>query len=267
MSRLRPHLALCTFLFTFVALPVYAQNALEGAVIAKYPLTRAKPDKSDIETPGAVILLKKNNLTMYSTDASRHSQVIYKDSKLNPSGMMKFMGAASALNTNSSGVNERNFMAGDKIWIIAVEQAKDGLVVYTLSDPYPSGDVNVRYMGSVKFPFPKNTTPPPDQLLEQVSEVFSVDDAGTSAAKLAATASSPTPPAAAIAPIAPPPPPPDEPVAAAAPPPTISVGEKKADVITDFGQPLKDIKLATKEIFTYKDMKVTFVNGKVSDVQ
>ena len=33
-----------------------------------------------------------------------------------------------------------------------------------------------------------------------------------------------------------------------------------------FGQPARLAKLGPKEIFYYKDMKVTFVNGKVSNV-
>ena len=38
-------------------------------------------------------------------------------------------------------------------------------------------------------------------------------------------------------------------------------------MIATWGQPTKDIKLGAKEIFVYPDMKVTFVAGKVSDVQ
>jgi len=65
-------------------------------------------------------------------------------------------------------------------------------------------------------------------------------------------------------PIAPPPPPADEPIA---PPPTISLGQTKDQVQASFGQPVRVVKLGTKEIEYFKDMKVTFVNGKVTDVQ
>jgi hypothetical protein len=34
-----------------------------------------------------------------------------------------------------------------------------------------------------------------------------------------------------------------------------------------FGQPVKEAKLGAKEIYYYKDMKVTFTNGKVSNVE
>jgi hypothetical protein len=38
-------------------------------------------------------------------------------------------------------------------------------------------------------------------------------------------------------------------------------------VIAGFGQPLRLAKVGTKVIYYYKDMKVTFTNLKVSDVE
>lgn len=61
--------------------------------------------------------------------------------------------------------------------------------------------------------------------------------------------------------IAPPPPPTD------APPPTISIGQTKDQVTAGFGQPLRVANLGGKVIYYYKDMKVTFKDGKVSDVE
>lgn len=59
---------------------------------------------------------------------------------------------------------------------------------------------------------------------------------------------------------APPPPP--------APAPVITIGERKAQVLTDFGEPQRKAANGPKEIFFYTDlkMKVTFVNGKVSSI-
>jgi hypothetical protein len=64
--------------------------------------------------------------------------------------------------------------------------------------------------------------------------------------------------------IAPPPPPADAPPPT---PPTIALGQTMDQVTTAFGQPLKLAKVGTKTILYYKDMKVTFTNGKVSDVE
>ena len=65
-------------------------------------------------------------------------------------------------------------------------------------------------------------------------------------------------------PIQPPPPPLDTPPP---PPKTIALGQTKDLVVATFGQPQKVVKLGTKDIYYYSDMKVTFVNGKVTDVQ
>ena len=61
--------------------------------------------------------------------------------------------------------------------------------------------------------------------------------------------------------IAPPPPPADT------PPPTIALRQTKDEVIAGFGQPMRIVKLGVKEIYYYKDMKVTFTSGKVSNVE
>jgi hypothetical protein len=38
-------------------------------------------------------------------------------------------------------------------------------------------------------------------------------------------------------------------------------------VAAAFGQPLRTAVIGAKEMFFYKDMKVTFTNGKVSNVE
>ena len=67
-------------------------------------------------------------------------------------------------------------------------------------------------------------------------------------------------PAAAPPPIDIPPPPPADPV-------EIKIGQTTDQVIAALGQPLRKAKTATREIYFYKDLKVTFVNGKVKDVE
>jgi len=70
------------------------------------------------------------------------------------------------------------------------------------------------------------------------------------------------------------PPPPQAPVtttdaapSSPGPPPTIALGQSIADVEAINGKPDKVIDLGPKKIYVYKDMKITFTDGKVSDVQ
>lgn len=50
-------------------------------------------------------------------------------------------------------------------------------------------------------------------------------------------------------------------------PQTIQLGQTTDQVRTTLGQPDKIVNLGTKQIYVYKDLKVTFVSEKVSDVQ
>ena len=48
---------------------------------------------------------------------------------------------------------------------------------------------------------------------------------------------------------------------------SIQLGQTIDEVVAALGQPEKAVNLGSKQIYVYKDLKVTFVNGKVSDVQ
>jgi len=45
------------------------------------------------------------------------------------------------------------------------------------------------------------------------------------------------------------------------------LGQTPDEVTAALGQPEKIVNLGAKQIYYYKDMKITFVKGKVSDVQ
>jgi hypothetical protein len=50
-------------------------------------------------------------------------------------------------------------------------------------------------------------------------------------------------------------------------PATIEIGQTTDQVLSALGKPDRIAKVGTKEIYVYKDLKVTFIDGKVSDVQ
>jgi hypothetical protein len=70
-----------------------------------------------------------------------------------------------------------------------------------------------------------------------------------------------TPPAPSAQPVEP-----AQPAQPAAPV-TINLGDSISQVVASMGQPDRIAKIANKEIYFYKDMKITFVDGKVSDIQ
>jgi hypothetical protein len=57
------------------------------------------------------------------------------------------------------------------------------------------------------------------------------------------------------------------PAAPAAPPASVAMGMSPDQVVGILGQPEKIVNLGAKQIYVYKDLKVTFLNGKVTDAQ
>lgn len=245
-------------------------QSIEQSLAGQYQITKATADHSDIVTAGAVLVLKKDGLLMSITTSSPATNN-YKDGKISHGawgmaakpGFRRLMAPEQAART-------RLFVTGEKFWVTGISVHDDGIVFDLLSDPM--GDS--RYHATLKFPFSKGVYPSEDQAAAMVSQVIDVqqgDNQGQQTAAAPAAPSAPSapaapadPPPAAMTPIAAPPPPTD---AAPAPPKTITLKETKAQVLADFGPPTKVVKLGTKEIDYYPDMKVTFVNDKVTDVQ
>jgi len=256
---------------------------IQAKLVSQLKLTKATADRSDIVTAGDVVVLQKDGLMMCSTASSYAFSNTYNNGVLTANynnrakdatksyakafGLSRFgLGSgASVTDAANNGCTSRKFVAGEKFWITGIVAQKDGILVSTFSDPF--GDD--RYYGEIKFPFAKGTVPPVDDFVKTFAEVITVqpvDDSGSQGdqggqpAQEAAPAAAPAAPAP-MAAIAPPPPPAD------APPPTIALGQTKSQVTAAFGQPVRMAKLGVKEIFYYKDMKVTFTNGKVSNVE
>jgi len=260
---------------------------IHDKLVSQIKLTKPTADHTDIVTAGDVLLLHKDGLMMCSSASSYAFSNTYSNGAIVPNqknrakdamrsfGLGKipvFGGGTSATDAANNGCASRKFVEGEKFWVTGITVQKDGILVSTISDPYS----DVRYYGELKFPFPKGSVPPVDDFVKTVSEVITVAPAddkgdqaaqggqggqGAQAAQAAAAPAAPAPPPAPMADIPPPPPPADT------PPPSISLGQTKDQVTAAFGQPLRTAKVGVKEIYYYKDMKVTFTSGKVSNVE
>jgi hypothetical protein len=268
-------------LFAGMSMQLRAQDkaSIEKKITAQYALTHTTADRTDIVTAGAVLVLQKDNLMMVDVSSANVFQNTYKDGKITQNALGRMVGRFNRLpGAQPTTANQRTYVAGEKMWLTKVDVREDGVVLELYTDAVNE----VRYRAGLKFGFPKGSLPQADVIAKQVSEVFTVQpaDKGTdtgggqqaqqqeqaapAAAPQAPAPIAPPPPPAELAPIAPPPPPADAP---AEPPKTISLGQTKDQVTANFGQPVKIVKLGAKEIYYYKDLKVTFVAGKVSDVQ
>jgi hypothetical protein len=233
-----------------------------------------------LKKPGLVTTeVKSNNLYMNTYVNGKITQKNTAVKVAKKSGMfLKYIPGVSTVASVASAApgvgvsgNDRTSVNGEKVWVTGVEVKDTGIVFTLFTDAY----ADVRYGGTLTFPFEKGSVPPVDVALKQVAEVFDVqaDDAkgdakgqDKSAPQQGAAPAGGAKPAAAPAPDAPPPPIPPPP-----PPPAdpkvISLGQTVDQVTANFGQPTKVMKLGAKQIYVYPDMKVTFVGGKVTDVQ
>jgi hypothetical protein len=237
--------------------PRSAGQGLEQKLEAQYALTKPTADKSDIVTAGAVLILQKDRLIMYSTSTQVPPQNTYQNGRLSEGAFGAHEKVQSFGNLighpTPHNVQTRQFVTGEKFWVTKIEVQPDGVVFTLFSDPIQ----DVRYYSTLKFIYPKGSTPDPDQMLSTVAEVFKVqqddsakaDDSGNQQQGAAAGDANQQQPAAQAAPA------------------TVQIGQTPDDVIGILGQPEKIVNLGAKQIYVYKDLKVTFMNGKVTDAQ
>ena len=233
-----------------------SKKVLQDKLTAEFKLTKMSNDRNDIVTPGSILVLQKDGLQMCGVNAKFPFPSTYKDGKIS-TGFGEELGWGMVAGDTKQ-IARRKFVAGEKFWVTAFVVHDDGVIFQFYSDPYQ----DIRYYANLKISFPKHNMPPPDEVLKAISQVITVQPDENAAAS--APQQTPPPQQQAIAPIPPPPPPLD------APPPqpkTISAGETKEQVVAILGQPQKVVSLGKKEIDYYPDMKVIFVQGKVSDVQ
>ena len=247
--------------------------SIQQKLTSQYTLTKTTADRTDIVTAGAILVLKKDNLMMVDVTSTNIFQNTFKDGKIT----QNWIGKASRFHlpgipaAPSSGAAQRTWVAGEKMWVTNIEVAPTGVNMQLYSDAIN----DIRYGATLSFPF-KGSAPIDQQAEKMVAEVFDVQPSDDSSAngqqkqapangQQQATAGGQQQQADAVpAAIAPPPPPADEPAPG---PKTISLGQTKDLVVANLGQPDKIAKIGSKEIYSYKDLKVTFVNGIVTDVQ
>ena len=287
-----------------VIVPAQSQDIaeLQKKLVAEFALTQPTADNTDIVTPGAILVLQKSDLVLGPTSASSFYTNVYKDGKIQANsfaqakktlgkigrfgGFIPGLGGAAATTASTADANSgsapRTYVKGEKMWVTKIEVKTEDKQPVVVFDLFTDAINDVRYKGALRFPYRKGTTG--DQVDQLIAEVFKIQpqdaqdqQAPAAAAKAtpAAAPAAPTAQAASAAPdapaqtaplpdIPPPPPPADQPPPA---PKTISVGQTPEQVIAALGQPEKIVKLAKKETYYYKDLKVIFMAGKVSDVQ
>jgi hypothetical protein len=226
---------------------------LEQQLQSQYPPTKLAGDKLQIAQPGSVLLVQMNGMFASPLNEFAFTNT-YKDGRIKRS-------VASALIHDPK--TSRELQVGEKVYLLKTE-VKDSAVVFSVQsciacDGSEADLVQMAYRASLTFQFPKGYLEITDfaEIQRTIGQVFTFADSGSTIAQ--PNNDPPVPQVPRPAP-QPRPVPPAEPV-------RIALGQTVDEVTASLGQPDKVVDLGSKKIYIYRDLKVTFLNGKVSDVQ
>lgn len=256
------------------------QATLEQQLLSQYNLTTPTADNTDIVTTGSVLILRTSGFVAGAVSNQVPTRNTYKEGKIKPEipGIIRNCGFCRGIPHVPDLGPSRSFVSGEMVYVtrITVDRNKDGVVFDLISDAYGNAG---RYKGSLTFQFPRASLGSANltQVQSMIGEVFRIapegnqnaPDPGNSAPQpqqpgpiTRSQADTPLAPIPDLAPL-----PPDQPA------PTgqmtvIEVGQTRDQVVAILGQPDTVIKGAgTTEIYQYKQLKITFANGRMTDAQ
>lgn len=250
-----------------------AQSASPAVMqqLQTYKLVKLAPDSTGLAViqPGTLLTIQQGGLLGVPPDHLVGCAAKFQGGQLKAAG-----GFCAAMVKDVS----RFFQVGEKVYPLKIDvNAKKEEISFKVVTCDACNGINPPsfYRSEVVFQFPKGflETAQAEAVQQTIAQVLTLDDGGAqqvqgqapaSAEAPAPVAQTPPPPAAPPPPIAAPPPPSDQP---APPPATISLGQTVDQVVAAFGQPVRIANVGAKQIYFFKDLKVTFTNGKVSDVE
>jgi hypothetical protein len=238
-------------LFAGLLLSIAASRgaSLQADLTRQFPITQVANDGS-VVTAGTVLVLQKDGFLTYGINAPLPALNTWKNGKIS-AGVGRALTVGMAMkNQGATDLPMRKFVTGESLWVIGIAVQKDAMIFRLLSDPING----FRYFGDLKFPFPKGSPPPLDEAVVEINEVLTVQQPAKPA-----TEAAPAPAVSAPAPVPAPAPPVES--------QTVNLGDTPERVAAALGQPKNIVNLGTRQIYVYANLKITFENGKVTDVQ
>jgi hypothetical protein len=220
-------------------------TSLEERLKADYKVTKIVARTAEIVAPGTVFVLQKDGVLAYPPTNLALCPSKFQDGALHPPG-----GFCKAM----VGQDVLNLKTGEKVYITQIEVGvkNDKIIAHLIQCDACNGNSISSYKSAVIFQFPKGYLQQADagQVEDVIAQVLAVDTGGGEAQQQAQNippAQTPTEPF-------------DQPT-------KISLGQTPDEVKAVLGQPQKIVDLGPKQIYVYKDLKITFVDCKVADVQ
>lgn len=247
-------------------------DSLEGQLAAKYKLVKLGTDSTGLAVldAGTVLVIKKGGIISVPSGNAVLLPTTVKDGQVKAASNTAAQGVSKLLKwkgvsdpTGAASTDTKFLTTGEKVYVSKIDvNRKDSKVTLAIIECDTCNSVQdpSSRRGQVVFQFPKDYLSGADggQVSDVINQILEIqaDDAAQDKGDKGQDAQGQQ---QAAAPAAAPEP--------AQPPPTIQLGQTPDEVTTALGQPQKIVNLGAKQIYYYKDMKITFVKGKVSDVQ
>jgi hypothetical protein len=280
-------------LFAACQQPAPAGSSLTEQTKAAYATTVLDANGLKVTQPGCVLTVQKEGIQACTSTTTPY-RYVYEDGQIEAETKSKVLNkikrfpgigglGGGSSDTPSCTGKTRALTVGEKVYLVRleVEDQKESGIVFGLQscgscDLTAADPAHTPYRVDLRVSFRKGFLSATDlQHIEQtVGEVLAFPgdasnaSSGGNAQQSTPAPSTEAPPApTSFAPIAPPPPPPADDAAPAAAT-NLAVGQTTDQVKAILGNPSNDVKLGNKEIYSYSDkkLKVTFVDGKVSDI-
>ena len=239
-------------------------DSLEGQLAAKYKMVKLGTDSTGVVViePGTVLVLKKGGIVSVPSKDMVILPTYVKDGEVHGASGTATEGAKKLLNWKLNVQKDTKLLpSGEKVYVSKIEiNRKDSKVALTLIECDSCNGVTdpSSRKAQVVFQFPKGYLDGADggQISDVINQTLATEAADSGEQQQGQEAQGQQEQQQAAPAPAP-----------AQPPPTIQLGQSPDEVTGALGQPQKIVNLGTKQIYYYKDMKITFVKGKVSDVQ
>jgi hypothetical protein len=229
---------------------------------AQYKLAKLTRDSSGnvAIAEGTVLAIQKQGLVgVPVTNPLNPCASTYADGRLKAPGFFCQVGTQGLGGLANNNAPTVDLAVGHKAYpaSIAVDAKRDTVKFLVVACEPCNGDAPpTYYKAEVDFRFPRGflATGDASQVEDTIGQVFSIDSGGDAAPAQDAQPG----PAQAASPA---------PAPASPEPVSIQQGQTIAEVEQALGKPAKTIRVAAKVIYVYSDLKITFRNGRVTNVQ
>jgi len=247
---------------------VAAQVSLEDQLQAQYTLVKMGADTGGaaVVDQGTILVIKKGGILSVPYGDTSVVPTKYQDGTVHSPNNVMMKGIGFGLGKLGKTQTTRLMQAGEKVYPskITVNLPKDQVEISIIAcDSCNNTSPTTFYKADVVFQFAKGTlaNTSPSQVEDTIAGLLAIDDSGGSQGGNGndndqQQGGNQQGGGGGQAQQAPPP-----------EPQQIEKGQTPDQVKAALGVPDKIVNLGAKQIYVYKDLKVTFLNGKVSDVQ